>query len=309
MQVKVCPKCRAQNRPTTAACAHCYASLEDVAVTESSAPPVRTQARPKPSKQAARTATAPPPAATQQMKAPQQTQMGAATMGPPPGMPPHHGITPVKRRSMAGVIALVVFLVLIVCAGLGFAVVESGIFKPKPRPTGSPASEALKFLEAKKSGDLAQVKPYLSRHSIDMLNNTFGTRQAQSAGFGAKDAADMLLFNQEPTARQMRDKQIAATELKDDKEADSDMAIVSVNIDRKAEAAPAPKPLLAPGASPPPDQQPEQHIDVSSLFDAGPIRVEFVLVAEDGKWKVDLAETNRRALGLGKPGNPFKLGN
>lgn len=303
MQVKVCPKCNAENKAANAACSNCYASLDGAAVTEGSGPaPVRAQA-PRPAKTPAAAA-----APVQQVGATQQTQMG--TMAPPPSMPPQstqYGmLPPVKKRSMAGIIVLVVFIVLIATGGFGFLVLKSGLFRSEPLPTESPATAVVKFLEAKKTGVLSNVEPYLSKQSVYRIHNTFGSRQAQSAGFGSKVAADLLLFGAEPTAAQMAGKQIAASEVKGDKEADERMAIVSVVVDKKPEAPPAPKPLLPPGVTPPPE--PEQHADVSSLFDPGPIEVEFVMVAEDGQWKVDLAETNRRSIGLGKPGNPFIFG-
>lgn len=304
MQVRVCPKCKAQNRPTSVACSNCYASLEAVPVTEGSAPPPVSAAIAPPAPRPARTTGATP---RQQMGVPQQTQMGP--MSPPPGMPAQptqYRMPPPAKRSSAGIIVFVTLVVLAAIGTLVFAVTKSGLLKSEPLPTESPAKAALHFLEAKKTLDLSKVEPYLSRHSIEMIHNTLSSKQAQSAGFSSKDAENMLLFDLSPTKSEMEDKLVAATEVKGDKDADEHTAIVSVVIDSKPEPAPAPKPLLPPGVTPPPE--PEKKVDFSKLFDTGPLEVQFVLVAEEGRWKVDIGQTNRRALGLGRPGNPFRAG-
>lgn len=303
MQVKVCPKCKAENRPTNAACSSCYASLESVIATESSAPaPVRTQpvgaAKP-------RTPAATAPMPTQQMPAAQQTQMG--TMGPPPGM--QQMVMPAKRHSSAGIVVLVIFLCVVVIGAFGFALSKSGLLKTDPIPTEPPQQVVLKFLAAKKTRSLAKVEPYLSQSSIEMIKNTFGSRQAQSAGFGKRDAASMLLFDAEPSVQDLQNSRIAASVVKGDKDTDERTAIVLVVVAAEPEPAPAPKPILLPGVSPPDSgQTPEKRLDLSSILRAHPIRTEFVVVAENGQWRVDLAETQRRSFGLGRAGIPFKLG-
>ncbi len=191
---------------------------------------------------------------------------------------------------------LVVCLVFIVIGGTGFALMHSGLLKGAPRPTESPEKVMLAFLEAKKTEDLEKCRPYLSRRSIEIIENTFGSSQARSAGFTMKDSADWALFSIPPTSREMAGRELTAKETKDDKEADSSMAIVHITVDAKEEPAPEPA-------------QPESSGSFSEVFDFGPVDVDCVLVAEDGHWKVDIEKTNRRGLGLGKKGNPFRLGN
>jgi hypothetical protein len=300
MQVKVCPKCKAENRPTNAACSSCYASLEAVIPTESSGP-ARTQSAP-----AAKPRTPAAPMPTQQMPAAQRTQMG--TTGPPPGFQ-HMTMQPAKRRSSAGIIVLVVFLSLAAIGGLGFAVARSGMLKTEPLPTQPPDQVVLKYLAAKKTRSLAKVEPYLSRQSIELVQKAFGSRQAQSAGFGKSDAESMYVFDAQPSVQDMTDKRVMASVAKDDQDADERTAIVRVVVDEQPGPAPAPKPIALPGVSlPDSGQTPAKKSDLSSLFHARPIHTEFVVVAEDGQWKVDIKESFRRAMGMGRAGNPFKLG-
>lgn len=314
MQVKVCPKCKAENRPTNAACSSCYTSLENVAVTESAAPPpARTQAvpaAPRPPRPPRPTA---PPAPTQQMQAPQQTQMGTLPP-PPPGMPPgmQFQVTPVKTGPSGGVIALIIFLfVVIFGGGIYYAVTKSGLLKGEPMPTEPPEKAAIGYLEAKKTHDMSKVEPFLSKRSIELVHKAFSDRQSQSAGFGRKDAEEMHIFGATPTAEEMEGRTITASVMKGDEYSDDRTAVVLVALDRKHDAQPSqPQPLVPPGATPPPQaqQQEEKKVDFSKLFDTGPIEVQYVMVAEDGKWKVDIAQTDSRALGLGKVKNPFKPG-
>lgn len=304
MQVKVCPKCRAENKAANAACSSCYTSLEGVAVTESAGPaPARTQAMPA--------APKPPsaPAPTRQMPAAQQTQMG--TMSPPPGMPPQSmqfQMGPPPRRSASpAIIALIIFLALAIFGGGLFVVVgKSGLFKPEAMPTEPPEKAVLSYLEAKKTHDISKVELYLCRKSIDMLDKAFSGRQVSSAGFGKKDAEEMYVFGAAPSLDQMANREMVANVLKGDEYEDDRTKVIRVVLDKKAAAAEAPQPLLPPGVTPPPKE--EKQVDLSSLFDHGPIIAEFVVVAEDGHWKVDIGQGVNRNLGLGKPGNVFKPG-
>lgn len=314
MQVRVCPKCKAQNRPTSAACSNCYASLESVPVTEGTAPPVATSAAPRAPRAAAPTRQTRPP---HQAGVPGQTQMGTP-VAPPPGMPMPPGaqmppgayqMAPPPKKSPAGLILLIVFVAALAIGGMMFVAMKSGLLRPEPRPTEDPAKVTIAFLEAKRSEDLAKCEPYLSSRSIKIIKNTLSSPQARSAGFTEKDAAEWMLFGVSPTAKEMAGKQIAASEVIGDEEADNRTVVVHVVIDAKDEPAPASKPLLPPGATPPPEPaEPEGKVSLEDLFDMGPVDMHFVLVAEEGHWKVDLEETDRRAEGEPKAKRPFKLG-
>lgn len=298
MQVKVCPKCKAENKTGNAACSSCYTSLENVPVQESTTPPpARTQAVPA--------APKPPsaPARTQQMPSSQQTQMG--TMSPPPPPPGQFQMMPPAKRSSTGpIIAIVIVLVLAVFGGAFYLAASKSGLLASAAPSEAPEKSVLKFLEAKKTHDFAKVEPYLCRNSVDMINNAYSGRQMQSAGFGKKDAESMFVFGVPPTADDMKGSEIVASRVKGDEYADSRTAVVRVVVDKK-EAPPAPQQLLPPGAAAPPQAE-EKHFDFSSFL--GPVEVEYVLVAEGGQWKIDLSQSAKRELGLGKARLPFRMG-
>lgn len=310
MEVRVCPKCKAQNRSTSAACSNCYSSLESVPVTEGTAPQMSAPVAPRPPRTATPTAAptqqmgAPPQA--QQMGVPPQTQMGVAA--PPPGrpLPPGAYQTAPKSKSPVGIILVVLFIALAAVGGLAFAVMKSGFFKPDAPPTESPQKVMLAFLEAKKTEDLTKVEPYLSENSKNIIKNTLSSKQAQSAGFTSKDSANMVLWSMTPTSEEMRDTQIVVNEMKGDRDADQHTAIVNVMVQAAPEPAQAPKPLLPPGQTPPPE--PEKKVDLSKFFHSEPVEVQYVLIAEGGKWKIDVDDTKRRALGLGKRESLFHIG-
>lgn len=318
MQVKVCPKCKAQNRPTSAACSNCYSSLEGVQVTEGTAPPVAASTAPA-APRPARSAAAPTQqmgVPTQTMAAPQQTQMGVPAqtqmgqMSPPPGRPMPPGAYQTHPQPKRAPVGIIVVVILVVCAALGvmvFAVSRSGFFKPDPPPTESPEKAMLAFLEAKKTEDMAKCQPYLSEYSVYTIQHALSSKQAQSAGFTHKDAADMLLWSMPPTREELGgDKEIIATEMKGDRDASDRIAIVHVVVDFKAEPAAAPRPLLPPDQTPPPE--PDKKMDFVKSLHLGKVDIQYVMRAEQGKWKVDIDDTHRRALGLGPRESFFKIG-
>lgn len=321
MDVKICPKCKAQNRATNAACSSCYASLDGVAVTQAEAPQLRIQnpPPPRPPKQpqaAPPTQQMPPasplqgPAPTQQFGPPQQTQIGS--MPPPPGVPaptqafapqggmpgqpvPGQGLPPVKKKSPAGIVALVLGLIVVVIGGGVFALMQSGLMGGESRPTESVEKVATAFLDAKKNNDYDTCKPYLSEASIEKLNSTiFNSKQAQSAGFGTKESSDMLLFSQDPAPKNLKlGGAVSVKELKTDKEADNQTAIVKVHVDGKTNTPVGEGPVS------------EEAAEAASMWDVGPVDCELVFIAEGGKWKYDVEETERRAAGEPKKKKGF----
>lgn len=218
-------------------------------------------------------------------------------------------MAPVRHGPSPGVVGLIIFLaVAVIGGGLFFAASKGGLFKGAPMPTEPPEKAILGFLAAKQTHDMSKVGPFLSSHSIEMMQKAFSGAQAQSAGFGQKDSEDMYVWNATPSIEDMKGRSIVASLVKDDEYTEDRTAVVMVTLDKKAVPS-QPKPLVAPGTAPPPtDQSPEKKIDISDLFDTGPIHAYFVMIAEDGRWKVDFAQTTNRGLGLGKVKNPFKLG-
>jgi len=248
----------------------------------------------------------PPPA---QMGAPAQTQMGGPMAPPPPGrpnLPPGAFQVAPKQKSTAGIVIAVIALVCVVLGVMVFAVTKSGMFKGKAKPTEPADKVMLAFLQVKRTEDLAKCEPYLSQHSIKMIQNTLSSKQAQSAGFTRKDAADTVIWSLPPTREDMNGKEITASVLKTDRDASDSVAIVQVTCDEKQEA-PVAQPLLPPGQEPP--QQPEKHDNFGMSMRLGRVSVTYVLIAEDGKWKVDIDNTNRRALGLGPRTSLFGISN
>lgn len=284
MQVKVCPKCGAESRESSAACSNCYWSLEGVSPTESTkaSQPVQSKpVAPRPSK------TTPAPAPTQQMPASQQTQMGTA--GPPPGMPQRMPdgayMRPPKRTSAAAIVVIVLLIVFAVFGGVGYlAVTQLGLFNSEPMPTEQPDRVVLAFLEAKRTHAFTKVEPYLSKDSLEFLENYLNGAQGRSAGFDRKEIQKMFLWDVMPTADDLaRDPIIKAAVVKDDplvKTNHGRAAVVRVEMEIRM-------PSLSMPSQPGGQSQSMPMLDKNVL---GPLAPEFdyVLYPEGGKWKVDL---------------------
>ncbi len=182
MQVKVCPKCKAENKPENVTCSGCYASLDGVQATESQGPAATPAQPPTPS--------GPPPPA----QAPPQ-QRPPAAQGPPPeqaspyGPPPAGAYgprvrpapEPVKQGSSVGVI----ILLLLVLGGGAFA---GWWFFLKP-PT--PEQVVQNMLDAAKAGDFEGIKACFTQASVRELQRTpDGEKKAAEAikrAFGQDD--------------------------------------------------------------------------------------------------------------------------
>ncbi len=297
MQVKVCPKCGAENRDASAACSNCYTSLEGVALTESAKaaqPVAAAPAVPRPPITTPSPAsTQQPPAPTQQMSGPprqmpgghQQTQMGAP--GPPPGMPqrlPDGAYTTAPKRSAAPIIAFVVVIVLAALGGVGYlAVGQLGAGKTEPIPTEQPDKVVLALLEAKKTHEIAKVQPYFTQRSLDRIKSTLSGAQAESAGFDRAEVAKMLFWDVSPTVDDLRRAiSVKASVVKDDPLIEENKGRVAVVHIERQYPAPA---LFGSGSS--------GDGDSSQAGRMAPVTDEyvFVLCAEGGKWKLDLDMT------------------
>jgi hypothetical protein len=294
MQVKVCPKCGAENREASAACSNCYSSLDGVSPTESTKASQPIQPRPavaRPPK------TTPAPAPTQQMPASsQQTQMGTA--GPPPGMPQRlpdgaYVVQP-KRTSTALIVVIVLAIVFVVFGGIGYLIASQlGLLGTEPAPTEQPDKVVLAFLEAKRTRAITRVEPYLTEESLDLINNFLNTAQGRSAGFGRKEIARMFLWDVPPTPDDLAKSAIKTTVLKDDplvKTNHGRAAVVRVELEMKMPVLSEPM-SQQPGTSPPPGSfVPDK--DAMGVFKP---EFEYVLYVEKGKWKVDLQMSTKRS--------------
>lgn len=313
MQVRVCPKCGTENKKSSAACSNCYTSLVNIPATESrqGASPAAAGASvsPQPTIQGAPPVSGTAP--TIQPGAPQQTQLG---YGPPPGgqpnVPPHHGIEmPVKKTTPTGLIVALVLLALAVFGGGGFAFWKFAL-APVPRPTEPAAQVVLKFLEGKKTHKMDKVMPYLSKDSLYRIEHTLSGKQAESAGFTRADAQEIMLWNATPNDRELNGAKISAAEIRD-KTADPSVAIVYVDVRHESKLDNPEKPKQsglqfpqqgADGTIQPPapaeddkDEKMKEALDNIDLESMNDVECEYVLVPEDGHWKIDLDQTNARA--------------
>lgn len=153
MQVRICPKCKAENKFSSASCCKCYASLEGAEVKEAPDPVVPEIVQ-KPPPHHPRSAEIPPPAAP--------PSAGPNDYGPPPlyAEPPGLSKRPVKSGPGAG---FIVFLV-IVLAAAGFA---GWWFLMKPK---TPEQVVTAFIAAGEKGDPAEIKLYLCAGSKDVMD-------------------------------------------------------------------------------------------------------------------------------------------
>lgn len=275
MQVKTCPKCGFENKPTNATCSKCYAVLENVPLTEG------TQAG-QPVIPAGGAVAARPPRAPAQTQVP-QSQPGASgpnvnvttTVAPPP--PPQYAgqpypgapgnpndqiritIGPPHRKPYALIIVPLVILFL-----AGAALVMRVAMKP-PKPKVPPDKVVVNFLAAKKSGKFVRCKPYLSADSIDLIEKKFSGRQMKSAGLTQKDAEQWFFFSQHPTPNELTYCNVTATVVEDKENKRDDIAYVHVSLDSGE------KELL--------------------MFMT---ESDWVLVQEGPEWKVDLQQSSAR---------------
>lgn len=265
MQVKVCPSCSTENRPTNAACYKCRTPLADVEATEGQGTAL-SQSTASRTTQPAKTAAAPtistPPSA------PEQTQYAPI----PPQAPSNQRYVPqapqyrsapvtVNTSLPPGIIALIVMVVL---GSLTYAFIKAP--KPSPKPTEAPEKVVAAFLEAKKTHKIAKVKPYLSKQSIETLDNFLSSRQAQSAGFTRKDAEDMFIWNMPPSSEDLANSIISLSVVRNKNDAENTAVIHAL-------FTPKTKSLLAFNQS-----------------------FEYVLIAEEGKWKVDVSLSQARTM-------------
>lgn len=267
MDMKLCPQCRAKNWPDKEVCAICGASLEGVALTKSP------------------TATAAPAA---QQSAPVQTQQMTAQAPPviaPPARDPS-GLPPIpndfRQSYQPGQFAYkepkrwpAVLIITLIVAALA-AYTWAKMPKKEPIPTAPPDPTITAFLAAKKSGKLEQVKPFMSEASVKFLDEAFSSRAARSAGFDKKEVGRMFVFDVPPTVKDLREAKITLKNITTQKDLDERTAVVTVT-------ATSQNPILG---------------KMSESID-------YVLVAERGKWKLDLPLSAARQSKSGMPG--FRL--
>lgn len=265
MDVRLCPKCNAKNWPDRDECALCNTSLAGVPLTEGptggsaqAAAPAGPQQSPQPT-----VPTQTPAAQTQQMPA-APPQQGYDPTGLPPNVHPYAPVRPLappvqfQSSRLPIVIGLAVVVVLAVIAAY------IGAPKKPAAPKDPPEPVVTAFLEAKKSHDLAKVEPFLTDTSLQLINMTFNSRQARSAGFSKATAADMYIFDAPPTIKDMESGAMTLRNITTPQEKDDAKAVIEVTITK-------------------------QTVILGALSDTS----ELVLTPEDGKWKIDIPETVR----------------
>jgi hypothetical protein len=186
VQVRVCPKCKAENKLSNASCSSCYASLEGALmkeVADAIVPEAQQNAQPQ-------IGAAPPPA-------PGMPTIGGPrpAEGPPPGAPPSpYGpppsqvYTPPSRENMRptkqGPNVLAIVLIIVLLGGAGF-----GAWWMLMRPK-SPDEVVNAFVSAAKAGDVEKLKSYLTTNCrsdfdkpgvIEGLKRSFGGANAKES--------------------------------------------------------------------------------------------------------------------------------
>ena len=257
MQVKVCPKCNAENRSDRASCSNCYASLDEVSITASTKEePVACQVQPT---QAA--------ASNETQAEPQGQTLGERTLnspveqpktadspyGPPPA-PPRPGAVsgpafresrqPMKQGPNVGAIILIIILL----AGGAFA---GWWFFLRALP---PDQVVQSFFQAAGDGDYEKFKSYLTAASIEKIKTQSG---------GEKKAAESLKFAFSKGQAFDINKMIFGKPTFEGEE----KAFVAIDLKEKPQMPPGVPPQLA------------------------NLKTELVLLRESGKWKIDLQAT------------------
>lgn len=178
MDVKVCPKCNAENKVTSASCSNCYSSLEGVGVTQSQKADEPVVVKPQEEQPAAQRPAAVPltgPAG----------QAPPGPYGPPPSPGPdprtwRERPAPAKKSSSAAAIVLILILVL---GGAAFALWHFVFSKSGPE-------QAVRgFFDAVKAKDAEKAKSYLSESTVSMME-AFGGQDAMAKAFSQPGAQE-----------------------------------------------------------------------------------------------------------------------
>jgi hypothetical protein len=262
--VKACPKCGVENAPTYSVCRRCQTALGAVIPAESaqehSADPFDSHA----------CAVAPPspsgPAAILPLG-----QAGPKTGRPNPGpygeYPPQRRTAPplveVPQSGVNPVVRTILTAFVLGAILLGGFIVWRKANAPKPKPAIPADKVVVAFLQAKSTGKIEFVMPYLSKESTEMLRKALGGRQAESAGITRQDVADIFLWGQQPSSMLLQGATISAAVV-DDPSIEKDSARVRASV-------------------------------VSTVKFLGPMKNDFdyILVNEESLWKVDLAKSQR----------------
>jgi hypothetical protein len=269
MQVRVCPKCSAENDQAKAACWMCRTSLEDVPLTEKRQPKPAATPTPITQQPLAGPTLAPTPDTGHPIPV---TQSSSPDFNPPiPPSPPAYNPgrrlyggqddDPPPRAPVEIPWTLIIVVAIALLVGFGYKLV----LRPSPPPSVPADTVMRSFVEAKKTGEIAKVKPFLSAESIYRIEHTLNSKQAKSAGFTREDVEKMLLWNVPPA---LDDLQTGAAQVYaiNDTTLPKNKAVVGCKVTTSFHGLPM----------------------VSSD--------ETIFVAEDSKWKVDLPATARHRL-------------
>jgi hypothetical protein len=178
MQVKVCPKCGAENKPDKASCSGCYSSLEGVVETEAKARPA-----PEPNRPQAQAPPAAQPLSGSPLTGP-ATPAGptpADNYTPPPGAPSPYGAPmtfPEKRSAPVsrGTNWIAIVLVVVLLGGAAYG----GWWYYTNKIMG-PDKIVQRFLDAAKAGDYEKMKACLTQSFINKIQAVPGGEEKVKA--------------------------------------------------------------------------------------------------------------------------------
>lgn len=181
MQVRVCPKCGRENKPTNTLCANCYATIENVpvSVVKDKPAPVVPPVRPKPAPTARPDVTAPKAAGPAVADQSERTrEVPPPNPYAPPMQTPRPAPYPMQFREEkksdktgAGIIA---FLVLLVVCAIGYT--GWWFYSYFTRPL-NPDEVVQRLSDPLVVSDFNKLKKYLSQSTIDAIVKKYGSEQ------------------------------------------------------------------------------------------------------------------------------------
>lgn len=252
MPVKVCPVCGKENAEDRKFCSKCFSELGEAMPEQ--APPVSTvPERPRGPLTSQQGAYSQPSTPNQVRQVPPVPRCVPEPLPDP---------KPVEQPGSSAPWGWIIFLVIVLIAGFSYHRYQNRVI---PEPAVKADTVVMSFLEAKKTNQIANVRPYISKESNRMLDKALSGRQAESAGFTRKDAHNLLVFDVRPTPKELRKSTMSAVRM-DDKDQQKGTATVRAT--------------LTPIAG--------EIIDLT-----GP-DYWYVLVQEEDEWKVDLEKSLKR---------------
>lgn len=143
------------------------------------------------------------------------------------------------------------------------------VLRQPPKPKVPADQVTLSFLQAKTTRNYANVEPYLSAESAEIIRDKMGDRREMSQGSSKSEVTDTLVFGRPPSVEELVSGKVEASVV-EAKDLPRNDALVRVTIS-----------MEIPGV----ETHPNQYY--------------FVLTNERRQWKIDLAESRKREDGGG----------